>query len=215
MNRFGALLLGLALAGTFVGCGDVELVGDTPLCSTTVIKKCITDKYGIPWCEVTPGSFMMGSAETEPCREQSGTKETRHKVTLTRKFQVAQYETTQTEYLERMKTNPSKYSGSDAPVERVTWHQSATSSPRTGGLRLATSAAGAIVRPAAPLPILTRAPRSISVQAIAYPPRPNGSTHTVPAKIRPIMSAATAVVTAMIVRIWRPTLTPSDTTAQI
>jgi formylglycine-generating enzyme len=76
------------------------------------------------WCE--PGTFMMGSPESEEGREldRKGKKyfdETRHQVTLAKGFYLGKYEVTQAQWKKVMGTSPSKFFGENRPVEQVNW----------------------------------------------------------------------------------------------
>ncbi len=64
------------------------------------------------------GSFVMGSPEDEPWRSAD---ETQHDVTVG-SFYMSPYEVTQAEYEAVMGVNPSTFSGSENPVEGVTWY---------------------------------------------------------------------------------------------
>jgi formylglycine-generating enzyme required for sulfatase activity len=79
------------------------------------------------WVTLQPGSFYMGSPASEPCREPGSAKETRHKVTLTRAFELQVTEVTQGEFSALMGYNPADFPkcGPDCPVESVTWSQAA------------------------------------------------------------------------------------------
>ena len=79
------------------------------------------------WVTIKPGSYTMGSPKTEPCREMEGLKETEHKVTLTRSFEISTTEVTQAQFHARMWYNPSKHvaCGKDCPVEMVSWNEAA------------------------------------------------------------------------------------------
>ena len=68
------------------------------------------------WCP--PGSFMMGSPETEDDR---GSNETWHRVALTQGFWMGKYEVTQAQWESVMGKNPSRFKGADRPVEWVSW----------------------------------------------------------------------------------------------
>ena len=63
------------------------------------------------------GTFQMGSPETEGWRSDD---ETQHTVTVSN-FYMSQYELTQEEYEKVMGNNPSNFSGSDLPVENISW----------------------------------------------------------------------------------------------
>ena len=67
---------------------------------------------------VEPGSFMMGSPESEPQRDSD---ETQHQVTLTKGFWLGKFEVTQAQWLEVMSTSPSYFTGDNLPVEQVHW----------------------------------------------------------------------------------------------
>ncbi len=67
-----------------------------------------------------PGTFMMGSPEDEPGRDDD---ETRHQVEITRGFWIGETEVTQGQWQQMMGNNPSRFEncGPDCPVEQVSW----------------------------------------------------------------------------------------------
>ena len=67
---------------------------------------------------VEPGTFMMGSPESETGRYDN---ETQHEVTLTKGFYLGKYEITQEQYEKVMGKNPSFFKGYKHPVETVSW----------------------------------------------------------------------------------------------
>ncbi|MBO7683884.1 MAG: formylglycine-generating enzyme family protein [Kiritimatiellae bacterium] len=69
------------------------------------------------WC--APGSFEMGSPETEPGRFDD---EPRRSVSIKRGFWLGKYEVTQRQWESVMRGNPSKFRDPDRPVETVSWH---------------------------------------------------------------------------------------------
>ena len=81
---------------------------------------------------VEPGTFMMGSPETEVGRANEAGKETQHEVTLTKGFYLGKYEVTQAQYEAVMTGNsdglsatPSNFAGNpNRPVEQVSWDDS-------------------------------------------------------------------------------------------
>ena len=87
------------------------------------------DKYGI-WSEVEifgvvqrfrwiePGTFMMGSPESEPERSDN---ENQHEVELTQGFWLADTACTQQLWQAVMGENPSRFKGEGLPVEQVSW----------------------------------------------------------------------------------------------
>jgi len=76
------------------------------------------------WCTIQPGMFMMGSPGSEDCRDGD---ELLHQVTLTRWFEIGQYEVTDGDYFSRYSYTPSanQTCGTNCPVEQVTWHMAA------------------------------------------------------------------------------------------
>ncbi len=68
------------------------------------------------------GSFQMGSPDSEAWRSDD---ETQHTVTVSN-FYMSQYEVSQAEYEEVMGSNPSSFSGSDLPVENISWLDAVT-----------------------------------------------------------------------------------------
>jgi uncharacterized protein (TIGR02996 family) len=91
---------------------------------------------------IPPGSFLMGSPESEKDRQGN---ETRHMVTLTRSFWLGQTPVTQAQWQAVLKTNPSHFKGDNLPVETVNWDDAQSlcvaAEQRTGvRLRLPTEA---------------------------------------------------------------------------
>jgi len=76
--------------------------------------------YGIPVVFLPPGTFMMGSPTNEPDRDSD---EVQHTVTLSRPFALAQTQCTQVQWESVMRGNPSRFKGSDRPVEQVSWEE--------------------------------------------------------------------------------------------
>ena len=75
------------------------------------------------------GTFTMGSPAGEPGRNNFGTMELQHMVTLTKNFYMGKYEVTQEQYAAVMGANPSSFvtavTGEERwkrPVERVSWY---------------------------------------------------------------------------------------------
>jgi formylglycine-generating enzyme required for sulfatase activity len=67
---------------------------------------------------IPPGTYTRGSPPAEEGREPH---ERPHQVTLTRGFLLAETECTQAQWVAVMGGNPSRFLGSDRPVENVTW----------------------------------------------------------------------------------------------
>ena len=68
---------------------------------------------------IPAGRFVMGSPQTETGRE--GHEGPQHWVKISKPFYMGVAEVTQKEYAAVMGTNPSKFSGTNRPVERVSW----------------------------------------------------------------------------------------------
>jgi len=73
-------------------------------------------KMEMIWCG--PGTFMMGSPNTEPGRFED---ETIHPVKLTKGFWLGKYEVTQAQWESVMGENRSRFKGADRPVDSVSW----------------------------------------------------------------------------------------------
>ncbi len=138
-----SLLVAFAVAG-LAGCGGWHKAGDV---------KTITLPGGVKmemvWCP--PGTFMMGSPESEA--ERDADEEAQHRVTLAKGFWMAKYEVTQAqwkavmgtelwqqrskeEYGERMRTLDE---GADYPMFFVNWNEAREFCEKAGnGLRLPT-----------------------------------------------------------------------------
>lgn len=79
---------------------------------------------GMEFVLLPPGTFKMGSPESEVDRSRSWNtgNETQHAVTLSRPFYLGKYEVTQSEFERVMSFNPSRFTGSKRlPVESVSW----------------------------------------------------------------------------------------------
>jgi len=75
---------------------------------------------GMVLIAVRPGSFVMGSPESEPGRNAD---EVAHRVTLSRLFYIGKHEVTQAEWTKVMGSNPSHFANCErCPVERVDFY---------------------------------------------------------------------------------------------
>ena len=72
----------------------------------------------IEWVRISAGSFVMGSPESEPNRRDS---ETLHDVTLTRDFEMASTEITQSTYMAMLGVSPTRFAscGGDCPQDML------------------------------------------------------------------------------------------------
>jgi formylglycine-generating enzyme required for sulfatase activity len=79
------------------------------------------DPVRLVW--IPPGTFTLGSPESEP--ERSPNEGPQTGVTLTKGFFMSKYLVTQGDYLGIVGSNPSRFTGdTNRPVERVTWFNS-------------------------------------------------------------------------------------------
>jgi formylglycine-generating enzyme required for sulfatase activity len=128
------------------GCGWVEPTsrcqGDPGSCLTMYEDSCRNapgcvwdeDAEGQPdpphprvsgtWVRIEPGTFQMGSPESEPGRQPD---ETQHTVTLTRAFEIWSTEVTQAQFERLIGYNPSENTdcAEERPVDTVSWHEAA------------------------------------------------------------------------------------------
>jgi formylglycine-generating enzyme required for sulfatase activity len=83
-------------------------------------KQPVTNSIGMKFVWIPPGSFVMGSPDSEEGRSPS---ETPHKVKLTRGFYMGVYTVTQEQWQAIIGNNPSKFKGQkNLPVEQVSWN---------------------------------------------------------------------------------------------
>lgn len=85
-------------------------------------NKRFTNKLGIEFVFVPPGTFTMGVLSD---KEEKGDNSFLHQVILTKGFYMQTTETTQEQWRELMGNNPSffKECGDDCPVEQVSWNE--------------------------------------------------------------------------------------------
>ncbi len=74
------------------------------------------NSIGMQFVFIEPGSFQMGSNNGDSDEKPI------HRVTISNDFYMGKYEVTQSEYESIMGSNPSNFSGSNNPVEKVSWH---------------------------------------------------------------------------------------------
>ena len=69
--------------------------------------------------KIQPGDFLMGCPSNDSeCDEN---EEPSHAVRITKAYEIGKYEVTQAQWQSVMGTNPSKFKGSNLPVENVSW----------------------------------------------------------------------------------------------
>jgi formylglycine-generating enzyme required for sulfatase activity len=73
---------------------------------------------GMEFVKISPGEFMMGCSTGD---NQCNSDETpKHRVQITKGFEIGKYEVTQAQWVALMQTNPSANKGNNLPVETVT-----------------------------------------------------------------------------------------------
>lgn len=85
-------------------------------------SKVITNKLGMRLVYIPPGTFIMGSPESEQGRQWY---EKQHRVTISKGFYIGETEVTQGQWETLVKPNPSAFSdmGKHYPVDSVTWNE--------------------------------------------------------------------------------------------
>jgi len=72
---------------------------------------------GMEFVKIAPGEFMMGCSKND--NECGGDENPRHRVQITRSFEIGKFEVTQAQWVALMQTNPSSNKGDTRPVETV------------------------------------------------------------------------------------------------
>jgi formylglycine-generating enzyme required for sulfatase activity len=80
----------------------------------------VTNSIGMKLAYIPPGSFTMGSPDSERGRIPN---ETRSEVTFEKGFRIGVTEVTQKQWREVMGTDPGFFRGDDLPVEHITWDE--------------------------------------------------------------------------------------------
>jgi formylglycine-generating enzyme required for sulfatase activity len=75
-----------------------------------------TNRTGIEFVLIPPGSFMMGSTNGDADQKPV------HQVTINYSFYKGKYEVTQAQWQKVMENNPSNFKGDNLPVEQVSWN---------------------------------------------------------------------------------------------
>ena len=97
-----------------------KLINDLPVPEKFSGKVNLPGGYILEMVQIEPGTFIMGSPESELGRCRWG-DEKQHQVTLTKRFYLGKYPVTQKEYQAVMGNNPSHFKGDNLPVEEVSW----------------------------------------------------------------------------------------------
>ena len=79
----------------------------------------VTNSIGITFRLISAGEFQMGSPDSDS--DAYGDEKPQHTVRITKPFYLSVTEVTQEQYERVMGTNPSRFKGTQLPVERVSW----------------------------------------------------------------------------------------------
>jgi formylglycine-generating enzyme required for sulfatase activity len=90
----------------------------SPIVKPAALPETVTNSIGMQFQLIKPGTFLMGSPESESGRSDG---EVQHQVTLTRPYYLGVYPVTQEEYERVMGSNPSHFKGKRHPVDSVSW----------------------------------------------------------------------------------------------
>lgn len=77
----------------------------------------LRNAIGIDFVKIAPGEFMMGCSKND--NECNADENPRHRVQITKSFEIGKYEVTQAQWVAVMQTNPSSNKGDTRPVETV------------------------------------------------------------------------------------------------
>jgi len=72
---------------------------------------------GMEFVKIAPGEFMMGCSKND--NDCNADENPRHRVQITKSFEIGKYEVTQAQWVALMGTNPSSNKGDTRPVETV------------------------------------------------------------------------------------------------
>src|SRR5437660_2351777 len=82
-----------------------------------------TNELGMEFAMVPSGEFQMGCSDGAKPNECSKDEKPRHRVQITKVFEIGKTEVTQKQWQAVMGSNPSAFKGEDLPVEQVTFGQ--------------------------------------------------------------------------------------------
>ncbi|MCL2709777.1 MAG: formylglycine-generating enzyme family protein [Planctomycetaceae bacterium] len=125
MNRFFTVCVAL-IATLLLPVAAFPQVANTPSppddrkAGERMVLKINGIDYAFRWCP--PGTFAMGSPQSEAERQRTGQDRSQPRVTLSRGFWMLETEVTQTMWENVMGNNPSHFRGAQLPVEMVSWN---------------------------------------------------------------------------------------------
>jgi formylglycine-generating enzyme required for sulfatase activity/tRNA A-37 threonylcarbamoyl transferase component Bud32 len=114
-----ALALGVAFLVKSSGSSQMR---DPGAAGPALVEGRFTNSLGMPFVLIRPGTFLMGSAETDALHEDNELPQ--HPVTMSQPYYLGVHEVTQREFEKVTGRNPAQSRGADSgnlPVESVTW----------------------------------------------------------------------------------------------
>ncbi len=72
------------------------------------------------FAKINPGEYLMGCSNGDT--DCLGDEKPAHKVRISKGFEIGKYEVTETQWESVMGSNPSRFKGTDRPVESVSWN---------------------------------------------------------------------------------------------
>jgi formylglycine-generating enzyme required for sulfatase activity len=113
----------LALGFVIAACGVAASASPprSPQDASAVTYR--TNELGVEFVMVPPGEFPMGCSEGAKPNECSKDEKPRHRVQITKAFEIGKTEVTEKQWQAVMGSNPSVFKGEDLPVEQVTFQQ--------------------------------------------------------------------------------------------
>jgi formylglycine-generating enzyme required for sulfatase activity len=89
--------------------------------SAKAADKIYINSIGMEFVLIPSGSFIMGSLDND--LNAGNNEKPAHKVIISKPFYLGKYEVTQAQWEAVMGNNPSRFKGSNNPIERVIWEE--------------------------------------------------------------------------------------------
>src|SRR5258708_7616382 len=103
-----------------IGACGAAVSASPPAASTVTYR---SNELGMEFVMIPPGEFQMGCSEGAKPNECSKDEKPRHRVQITKAFEIGKTVVTQKHWQAVMGSNPSAFKGDDRPVEQVTFQQ--------------------------------------------------------------------------------------------
>jgi formylglycine-generating enzyme required for sulfatase activity len=113
----------LALGFVIAACGMTVSASLPPSSQEASAVTYRTNELGMEFVMVPPGEFQMGCSEGAKPNECSKDEKPRHRVQITKAFEIGKTEVTGKQWQAVMGSDPSAFKGESLPVEQVTFPQ--------------------------------------------------------------------------------------------